>query len=572
MAVEAKQIDFHSLIELGKAISSERELQRIMDVLLFTLMGRMLITKSAVVLREGGDRYRFKAVKGLHHSILQKTLNGQMHLQTITRVDEVIESVWRDELKRLGLSLLVPIQHKSNTLGYIVLGPKTTRQAFSDAELAYLEAMANLAAPIIDNSNFMQQITSLNRQLDKKIQELQTLFEIANEINSTLDLKTIANTLAFSIMGEMLVQHCIILLKQDSGAFQVLAHKGYTNLRDIPLVRKRKTLHVLFQFRSIQFVHRIPSKPLRETLHQSHIEVCLPMISQDEVKGLILLGPRLNNLQYGESEIQFLNTLANTAIISFENARLFHEALIKQRILEELEIARDIQKRLLPARPPDIPGFDIAGLNVPTHQVGGDYFDFIPMQDHKIAIAIGDVAGKGVPASLLMSNLQAGLQALIQTGMPLHHMVQKLNNMIYKNTSSDKFITFFIAVLDYQKRRLTYVNAGHNPPLWISGHRRVRQLNQGGGLLLGIFPDMRYDEVTIELSPGDWLILYTDGVSEAMNPKDEEYGVERLERAVCRNLECSAETMIQKIVKSVLRFSRNTPQSDDITLVAVHVL
>lgn len=295
------------------------------------------------------------------------------------------------------------------------------------------------------------------------------------------------------------------------------------------------------------------------------------MFRQDVLAGCILIGERLNKADYRDDELEFLSTLGNAAMISLENARLFKETLEKQRLEEELAIAREIQRKLLPAYPPIIPGYEFAGMNHSHSQVGGDYFDYIQIDEQKWAVTIADVSGKGVPAALLMANIQASLHAMIHTEWCLADKVARINNIIHANTNMDKFITFFIAIIDTQKHELTYVNAGHNPPMLFSGAKQTDKVRllETGGLILGMLKNVPYQQETIALHRGDLLLLFTDGVSEAMNEKDEEFEEFRIEATIREHMQESAADIMHCLEKAVRKFTGTAPQSDDITILTM---
>ncbi|MDZ7371777.1 MAG: serine/threonine-protein phosphatase, partial [candidate division KSB1 bacterium] len=213
------------------------------------------------------------------------------------------------------------------------------------------------------------------------------------------------------------------------------------------------------------------------------------------------------------------------------------------------------------------------GLNQPSRMVGGDYFDCIPLSDGRVVLAVGDVSGKGLGAALLMSNLHAGLHTLLQSGLPMNEMINRLNDLIYRHTDFDKFITFFYAELDPQSRLLRYVNAGHNPPMLCRSDGGIELLTEGG-LILGMLEDVDYMIGQVELRSGDLLTAYTDGVTDARNGADELFDEDRLAELVrsAARANLRADEVCMQIVKAVEDFSRDLPQADDITLLIVKVL
>jgi sigma-B regulation protein RsbU (phosphoserine phosphatase) len=272
---------------------------------------------------------------------------------------------------------------------------------------------------------------------------------------------------------------------------------------------------------------------------------------------------------YTKADLDFVTSLANLATISLENARLFREAIEKQRLEDELVIAREIQRGLLPLILPDIPHFGLSAVNISSKQVGGDYYDVVPLGGDRYMLAIGDVSGKGTPASLLMANLQATIRALISPDASLAELTGRVNDLLCDNTTSGRFITFFWGILDAARHSLRYVSGGHNPPYVLHAGGRIERL-EAGGLILGVLKTtIPYDEGEAHFGPGDVLLMFTDGVSEAMNSKGEEFGEERLEKCLRSAAGDGAEAIVARVVEEVRRHSAEAPQSDDITLLVL---
>jgi sigma-B regulation protein RsbU (phosphoserine phosphatase) len=203
--------------------------------------------------------------------------------------------------------------------------------------------------------------------------------------------------------------------------------------------------------------------------------------------------------------------------------------------------------------------------------VGGDYYDVIPIDENRLALAIGDVSGKGVPASLLMANLQSALRVMMVPEVNLAEVVEKLNTLIYNNTGLDKFITFFIGILNTKKHTLEYVNAGHNNPILCSPQNEMRFLDIGG-IILGIMPGYSYNTGSISLKKGDFILTYTDGVNEAINPGEEEFGEERLYELVKSHTKQPVKQIVENVWQAIDKFAAGYPQADDVTMLAVRRL
>ncbi len=238
---------------------------------------------------------------------------------------------------------------------------------------------------------------------------------------------------------------------------------------------------------------------------------------------------------------------------------------------QELSVAKKIQQDLLPRGVLAANGVEVAGFNLPCYAVGGDYFDYFRLPDGRIALAIADVAGKGVPAALLMSNLQAIFRAETSRGSGVTDIPAQANRQLMESMSgSSKFVTFFYGALDPEARRLSYTNAGHNPPLVVRADGSIEEL-EAGGLLLGVFPIAQYDEGTVDLLPGDLCVLFTDGVTEAENKARDLYSDERLQALLRRERGGTASAIAQAISDDVATFSRGLHQSDDVTVIVVKV-
>ncbi len=294
--------------------------------------------------------------------------------------------------------------------------------------------------------------------------------------------------------------------------------------------------------------------------------IAVPLQTNDRVIGLIYVDAPNYVRDFSRDDLNLLTVMANVAAIRLEHARLA-EIEQAERILErDLEQAAEIQRRLLPESAPIVPGADLAGFNTPCRTVGGDYFDFLPYPDGRVAVVVGDVAGKGMPAALLMSCLQARVQALAEEPVTVAGLVTRLNRSIAARCPSNKFITFFAAVLDPESGELAFCNAGHNPPLVVRRDGTFEKL-EGGGIVLGILPSAVYAEKRRHLGSGDVLVLYSDGVTEATPAgSEDEFGEDRLAEVVAAHRGGTAKAILEAIRQAVTGWMAGAPAADDITL------
>ncbi|MDX1699574.1 MAG: PP2C family protein-serine/threonine phosphatase [Melioribacteraceae bacterium] len=270
-------------------------------------------------------------------------------------------------------------------------------------------------------------------------------------------------------------------------------------------------------------------------------------------------------IPFDQTDQLLLDAIVSQANAALENFRLHKAEIERENIQKELDVAASIQQKIIPDSMPSIPGFDIAGRNVPSKEVGGDYYDCMQLSDNRFALIMADVAGKGVPASLLVSTLNASLAAYLDLKVPMADLAVKINSIIYKSSPPDKFITFLIAVLNSETGELDIVNAGHNPGLILRKNGKMEKIDPGG-VALGMFDmGLPFDGEAKKLHSGDRLFLFTDGIPEAMDPKENEYSDERLEEFFLKNKTKTAEEFITKIFDDVKKFTKSAPQSDDIT-------
>ena len=299
-------------------------------------------------------------------------------------------------------------------------------------------------------------------------------------------------------------------------------------------------------------------------------EMVAPIISNEEVIGVFdLESDELD--AYSEDDLEVLMLLASQVAIIIDKVMLHEQLIEKQRLETQLEVARQVQLELLPPRDPQLEGFDISAYNFPTEEVSGDYYDWVRVYDDQIGVVIADVAGKGVPAALLMAFLRASLRAASHIGYAPHISMSKVNYLLWESIERNQFVTAFYGILDATNRTLAYSNAGHNPPLLIDVDGKTR-FEERGGVPLGMFRDSRYYEYFATIEPGQMLVLYTDGVTEAMNPSGEEYGGQRLVAAALRGRHLSARELIDFIHRDVIGWTDGRGAHDDVTFFIVKAL
>jgi sigma-B regulation protein RsbU (phosphoserine phosphatase) len=336
--------------------------------------------------------------------------------------------------------------------------------------------------------------------------------------------------------------------------------------------------------RPLRVRHDDPESPLRREqiseanrarLAEVDAELVLPLNGKKDLLGAITLGPKKSEEPYSISDAKLLGSVASQTGLALENSRLMativSEIAKREWIGREIDIARGVQQRLFPQRLPEIAGVDCAGACRPAQGVGGDYYDFLQLSGGRLGIALGDVAGKGIPAALLMASLQASLRGQRLSGpADLAQLMTNLNFLIHEASPDNRYATFFYGELDPENRRLDYVNAGHNAPMLFRTAGVVERL-RATGPVVGLVEAGRFEQRTVSLSPGDVLLVYSDGISEAMNVNDEEWGEAQLEAAARAAAPCNPQELIDALFVAADAFARGAVQHDDMTVVVVRM-
>jgi sigma-B regulation protein RsbU (phosphoserine phosphatase) len=269
---------------------------------------------------------------------------------------------------------------------------------------------------------------------------------------------------------------------------------------------------------------------------------------------------------FSESDQRLLTIIASQSAQVIENARLYEEEKALQLMQQELRVAHDIQTKLLPADAPSVPGYEIGGATLPASNVGGDYYDFIPCGKTQMAICLGDVAGKGIPAAVLMACVQATIRAQTLLESSAAACLERSNQLLHRSTDAGRFVTLFYGILDPESHRFRYSNAGHNPPVLLSSEHAPRLLTAGGPVL-GVLPDFRFEEADVSLDPGDLIVIFSDGFTEAMNLSFEEFGEARLLETLEKNRHRPVKEMVEATFAAIRQHAGTASQHDDMTIV-----
>ncbi len=414
-----------------------------------------------------------------------------------------------------------------------------------------------------------------NERLMRAVEELSILNEISTAVASTMELNKIEELMVRKCIKHFNVeQTAVMLLKEEvtENPFQTMIREVNHSGFQTPYRLDAQLTGWMLKNRKSLLVNDLKTDKRFQIIPRDGVQIksllCVPLFLKGKMIGLIACFNKKNDEGFTEDDQRLLSIIGAQSAQVIENARLYKQEQMLTCIQEEHRLAADIQHQLLPKAAPQLEGYDIAGVSYPAQIVGGDYFDFISIDRHRLAFCLGDISGKGIPAALLMANLQATVRA--ETARDAHpaQSIKRINHLLYCNTASNKFATMFYGVLDSDQHVIRYTNAGHNRPVLISGEGGV-SMQETAGVCLSILKQYDYPEDTVTLQAGDVFILYSDGITEAMNSKDEEYGEKKLIEIAGPHREQSAHELISTIIKDVQKYAGTRPQFDDITLVVI---
>lgn len=559
------RFELRTLLETSRLLIESQDPDFVLNNLLLITMGKLLVPKGMILIHKPGDEAYFASKsKGRGWLAEDEELKAEFP-PSVLETSVIYGEDFKEVFETIGIdpgSVLFNLKTSNHHLGFLVLGPRGNKQPLTNPEIEFIESLSIISSVAIANSRMFQELRHINRRLDRKVHDLNTLLELSKDFNLMVDQNEIARTFKFAMLGQMLIRTFFF-------ALDVQGEKRIVSISGIKEEPDAEQLDKLFQLDDVNHVDGTEDCPF---LEENGIKLVIGLRFQNDKIGLVGVGERATKEGYGDSEVNFLQSLGNLALLTIQKTLLLEERIEKERLEEELNLAKTIQQGLLPNPVPTIDGFDIEAINVSSRQVGGDYFDLLRLEDNGHLLAIADVTGKGIPASLLMANLQSMLHALAPLEVTLEEASGRINDIIHDNTPSDKFITFFWGKVSADGQRLKYVNAGHNPPMLFREGKTEPELLEEGGVILGAMPTlMPYSSSEIQFQKGDLLVFFTDGVTEAMNPdQTEEYEEHRLINCINKNRDKSSAGIMSAIIEDINRFSDNI-QYDDITMIVLKV-
>jgi phosphoserine phosphatase RsbU/P len=461
----------------------------------------------------------------------------------------------------------VPLFAEGEFFGMVQALNSREPDGFANEELETLEALGEHIALTLRNSWLLEDANRGSR-------EARSLYDVGVALSLSLDLDELLEKILDNLKRVVSYDSAVIyLVSQRGGGIHDIVSRGVPEemRASLPMRIGQGVTGRVVQTGQGAIISDVALDPDYIACRiETRSELAVPLKAGENIIGAFNIESDKPDA-YSQHDLELLNAFGSLAAISIERARLYTERMAAKRLDLELAIARRIQMTFLPSEDPQIPGFDISGINIPSTEVGGDYYDFIPIVDNQLGVAIGDVSGKGVPASLIMASFRASLKAEIRNNFAIRAILQKVNNLLFESMERDNYVTAIYSVLDSKNRVLTFSNAGHNPPILRRANGMVEYLKEGG-LALGTFANSTYEERPLHLEAGDTLLFYTDGVTETMDCNDQEFGVQRLVTCLDESKGLSAREIIKYVVESTKKFSACQSEKDDLTLVVIKAL
>ena len=576
-----------SLGEIGEMVTREGGFgEETKFLLLRMILGTMRVSKGAILLyNPETSSLAIEAANGIEDENLKIPLELSearcLASYSIINFSEsnthLADFIEKNEtaLAALGAYIWAPLVVGEVLLGVISLGKVFTGVDFEKWDLELLSVIANHTAIAIHNVHLLEGMRWANLQEKQKVLMLNQLAEISAQISSLMDTEE---------LKEQILNNAIILSDARAGCI-MLIDKYKNELRMERIFGLDESLSKL----SLPLGEDILGKAAAEgkfivendakehTVLGCETLLIAPILGQDEILGILVVCDKegLEGLiDFKEVDEMVLSALANQAGVALVNAQLYAEALERRRMQAEMEAAAEIQRNLLPDAPPKLEGYEIDGMNVQRGKVGGDYYDYIMEGENQLGIVIGDVSGKGMQAALLMATLRAGVLEIAGQVGP-DEIVDRLNNLLYKSTTMEKYATFFYGSLDLKTGVLKGINAGHNYPIIARTDGTCEYIKEHS-TPLGMFPQDIFSTVLeesqeVQLRPGDIVLIYTDGVTDTVNINDESFGEERVIEAIAKYREGGAEEIMDGIYEEICKFQGEAEQFDDLTLVVLKV-
>ena len=509
------------------------------------------------------DRHRYKSLKLKRSEVTAQRVAFKRDLDPLSPLHQICDF--------FGVEALFSVQPDDKTLAFLAISSQIP--TFTSRQIEIARFICNYIANMLHNDHLVQNLKQYSDRMQKMVDELGTLHEITHALESTDTIDTLLEYIMKKSLEVMQAESASLMLVIEEThelEFKVALGPKGTAVKPFRLPIGQGISGWVAESGEPVLIPDCYSDPRfdpsfdKRTGYKTRSMLCVPMIHKGKIVGVMSIINRLDLKPFDENDQLLFTIFASQAALSIENARLVHSAIEKERLDKELQVASEIQRLLIPQDIPRLKFLEIAAAYMPCKEVGGDFYDILQLDDNRFIFVVADVSGKGIPGAMVVSNMQATLRAYLEYSADLISIVTRLNELIIRQTTADRYITFFIALYDHHEKSLTYINAGHNPPLLISAEGQITELRKGG-VFIGYVP-WEFESETLPFNPGDLLLLYTDGVVEAMNDKEEEFEFSRLKEIVIQNHSQSVEQIRDHIFNAVKHHVGSNPLQDDYTM------
>ena len=564
-----------SLLQFIAKLNHTDNLDQVLNKMLRRAVRQIGIRRAAALVIDRNDRFVVRVTKGRG---LRRLLGKRADLTDVGNLSpyyypdqttEPLVKLLQSLISDFPAAVIVPVNRGERLLGVLMFDAKITEAPFKQHELDFLTLFAAVTAAAVDTSLAQSEMRRANQRLSVRTQQLYTLFDVVREINLAQDPAEINRLLTSTLLSQVAISGCAVFTLVN-GRFRLgRAHGIDVSGEELEHLLNTSLLGAVLAQEAAFRPAALHNRASADALQRWGIDYLVPMKSREQIRGLLTISLTPSRAELNEEELEFIATLGNQAIIALENLRLREEMLTKERLEKEVAIARRIQQALLPDGVPQMPGYEFAARGESYSEVGGDYHDFIRIDEHRLAIAIGDVTGKGIPAALLMASIHATVRALATSNeLSCAEIVNHINRLLYQNVRGDSFITLFFGILDTKTNTFTSVNAGHCYPLLINKTGKTTPLKMGG-LVLGLLEDATYESEEHKIQRGDSIVMYTDGLSESTGPDDnEQFGDKEMLDVIQTPVQNPGE-IVDALFTSCNFFTHGTPLHDDTTVLVL---
>jgi sigma-B regulation protein RsbU (phosphoserine phosphatase) len=444
---------------------------------------------------------------------------------------------------------------------------------FTDRQIEMAKFSCGYISNLINNENLVQDLEGSSERMQKMLREMVTLHEITHALESSDNLDSLLEYImqkSQNVMSAEAASLMLVLEESNELEFKVTLGPKAQEVKPFKLPIGKGISGWVAQTGEAVLIADAYSDPRfdpsfdKRSGFRTNSMLCVPMIHQSKIVGVMTLINKLDGKPFNENDQNLFTIFASQAALSIENARLLFAAIEKERLDKELQVASEIQKLLIPQEIPKSSYLEISAEYIPCKEVGGDFYDIIKLDEDRYIFVVADVSGKGIPGALVVSNMQATLRAFLEYSNDLLPVVSRLNEAIIRQTTTDRYITFFIGLYNHKKSKLAYINAGHNPPLLINKNGKMQELSTGG-IFIGFMP-WEYELEEVPFNKDDTLVMYTDGLVEAMDNEEEEFQMSRLKKTITKNLSVTPDKLKEQIIEQVNDHIGAVPLSDDFTL------